>query len=255
MKVLTLPQLLNQGPFANVFEPRTVYCKYTLKPFIMKQEIRSLRPLITLLACFVMCPVSSYAFVEFVFSEVDNDVVLTASGSYVNLNDLGLGGRAGSAGRATKVSSVPTLTSTYSGSVSGTGNVLPVYGYSLSRIGGSDLFKSTSSGSNTADVQGVDGTGTVLASFSPSGGVDLQLPYDYGNSTIYSSATYSGSSVWRDKSLGDLGLAPGRYEIRWDSGNQGINYTVIPEPSTYAVLVSLGALGWIAFRRSRKSVK
>ena len=54
-------------------------------------------------------------------------------------------------------------------------------------------------------------------------------------------------------SIADLGLAVGSIEIRWDSGNQGINFTVVPEPSAYAALASLFVLAWVGSRRNRKA--
>ena len=64
---------------------------------------------------------------------------------------------------------------------------------------------------------------------------------------------YAGSATWEDTTIAALGFAPASYEIRWDSGNQGINITVVPEPSTYAALASLFAFGFVGYRRKFKA--
>ncbi|MBT62985.1 MAG: hypothetical protein CML13_07215 [Puniceicoccaceae bacterium] len=68
-----------------------------------------------------------------------------------------------------------------------------------------------------------------------------------------SDITYAGSATWEDTTIAALGFAPASYEIRWDSGNQGINITVVPEPSAYAALASLFALGVVGCRRKFKA--
>lgn len=101
-----------------------------------------------------------------------------------------------------------------------------------------------------ADSTGIVGTGATHARLSTSGSIRLYLPYDNINELPYESVSYSGTSIWEDTTLEDLGLSTGSYEIRWDSGNQGINMTVVPEPSV-AALLGVSAIALFTRRRRK----
>ncbi len=77
----------------------------------------------------------------------------------------------------------------------------------------------------------------------------IVLPTSY-----VSEASLSGASTAFDMTLAAIGLVQGT-NVTWTWGSGGnadsLNLKVIPEPSTYAALMGLGAVALVMFRRKR----
>jgi hypothetical protein len=188
--------------------------------------------------------VTSASIVTFTYEQVGSDVVLTAAGGYDNINGLTFSGPGG-VGTSSGFYSGSPYTSVYSGGDS-SAVIFVSSGYALTRIDDSILKSGSDAGWNWADTSGVSGEGPFYFQLYDSGNIGLALPYNSSTETAYSSATFSGSSTWNNQTLEGLDLAPGTYEIRWDSGNQGVDITVVPEPASAMLLFAgFGLLGLV----------
>ncbi len=190
-----------------------------------------------------------------VYTEVGDDVVLTVSGGYDNLNGLTLGEAGGYVGSDANLLTYHSGVYAYSGSSSAINQVFPVSNYTVNRINDSVLTVGLSGGGHTvADTSEIVGTVTFYSHLGTGGSINgLNLAYDNANDTPYTSVAYSGTATWNDTTFADLGMVAGSAEMRWDSGNQGINFTVVPEPSPYTGLAGLFVIAWVATRRNRKA--
>ncbi|MDP0498594.1 MAG: PEP-CTERM sorting domain-containing protein [Verrucomicrobiota bacterium JB022] len=75
----------------------------------------------------------------------------------------------------------------------------------------------------------------------------LYVPDNYVSGT-----SLSGTAIFLNTTVADLGLTPGVYTWTWGSGANADSATLtisVPEPSTWAAIAGLGALGLIALRR------
>ncbi|MGJ8639977.1 MAG: PEP-CTERM sorting domain-containing protein [Opitutaceae bacterium] len=172
---------------------------------------------------------SAHAVVSITITEVDDDVVLTGTGS-INTTDLTSLGGSTEAGRAygffayaiTTDSTVKNIDG-YTG-VTGPGSI------------GSGISNSPTSG--TGDIFGIIGDlGRII------------VPGEYASGSLLDgSGTYAGTD------LATMGLTEGIYTWTWGSGENADSMTVaisVPEPSNFAALAGVGMLTLVALRRRR----
>ncbi|WPJ94618.1 PEP-CTERM sorting domain-containing protein [Coraliomargarita algicola] len=83
-----------------------------------------------------------------------------------------------------------------------------------------------------------------------SGGSSIVVPVGY-----VSGDPLSGSGIWAGESLESLELNVGSYSWTWGSGANAdsMHVTIVPEPSSAALLVGCAALGFASRRRKRQS--
>ncbi|MDQ8209456.1 hypothetical protein QEH52_18165 [Coraliomargarita sp. SDUM461003] len=207
------------------------------------------------MACLLTGSSSALAYINMVYTEVGDDVVLTVSGGYDNLNGLTLGSTTEVIDGEAATANAGGLIVTFSGSSLDVNQLFAVSTYTYNRIDDATLVgDDVTSGFVLADITEIDADeGAFAFVTNASGDTELHLAYDATNETPYTSVAYSGTATWYNKGIADLGLAVGNTEIRWDSGNQGINFTVVPEPSAYTALAGLFVLSMVATRRNRKA--
>ena len=76
-------------------------------------------------------------------------------------------------------------------------------------------------------------------------GFRLLLPQDYAEGTPLDNV-----AVWSDATFADLGLAPGDYPFYWVTDT--LTLSVVPESSTYGLILGALALAGAAARRQRR---
>ena len=123
----------------------------------------------------------------------------------------------------------------------GTGSATDLYTVTLHNspaIGTGSSFTSASSG--TGPIFGISTTTT------------LNLPSGYTSGSAISS-----TATWANTTFAGLGLTAGSYVFDWGAGGTADSITVnvgavVPEPSVYASVAGLLALGFVAVRRSQR---
>jgi hypothetical protein len=101
-------------------------------------------------------------------------------------------------------------------------------------------------GVNTGASSASGDTFGFLAAF----GSSLYLPEGYVSGDFL-----SGTATWTGETFASLGLTPGSYKYTWGSGINADSLTLnigaaVPEPSTFVVMISTGAL--MALLRARR---
>jgi hypothetical protein len=98
--------------------------------------------------------------------------------------------------------------------------------------------------------------GLTIASSNTGDPVDISSPF-LGVPTGYvSDSPLSDTSTYLSQTFSSLGATPGTYEWTWGTGaNQNFTVvigTVVPEPSTWAMLLlGFGLLGLLGYRKTR----
>jgi len=153
-------------------------------------------------------------------------------------------------GSGTNVNVTLSLFSTISGDTINATTIIPVaYDFTLTKQAGSI---GNVSWMLHAEIPGDDsyviGSGTLTTSSATFTGS--------GNYTVLNNVP--GDSLWDFKVYLTLSYSPvyqQQLAVIMNSGSQGftINAAAIPEPTTYAMIIGLGALGVVIVRRSRRS--
>ncbi|MDP0500338.1 MAG: PEP-CTERM sorting domain-containing protein [Verrucomicrobiota bacterium JB022] len=181
-----------------------------------------MRTLITLSTVFTVS-LTAHAAVNITALEVSGDVVFTAAGT-LDLSSLTFAGSGLAFNQINASASYLSMGSGFADSyISVTGP---------SSFGTSEFTSSTT----------FSGDGIVFTS------TNLLVPAGYVSGTALSS-----TMTFEDATLESLGLTPGSYTWSWgsDSATLTISAPAVPEPTTYALLGGLAALGFAAWRRRR----
>ena len=192
----------------------------------------------------------------------------------VGSNNFGGGNNAGFPHRSIWASAYPYPATPYvdiasSGNSSANGTITPLYsafgsGTALGDIDGSMV----SLGSNTATLAAMTiGTGTAgsftnqsnansaLGNFNVPNALSSQL-FEAANIGTSGAATeeifyYNGSDLVGGNNTTDIQGGNGLTSYFTLNGNGELTFTVVPEPSTYAALIGIAALGYALLRRRR----
>jgi len=166
---------------------------------------------------FFMAPNLLFGAVVITFSEQGNDVIATVSGSFSNITGLSSPSNNFFAGNSFLIPSINRIA--LSGGQSSNTS------YSGASFSGDDIINEAAGNSfaNSSSLNngyiGIDGTSILLPQSATSG-------------------TLSGTVTWQNTDLTTMGLNVGTRVASWDSGNESITVTVVPEPAHVATAFS-----------------
>lgn len=110
-------------------------------------------------------------------------------------------------------------------------------------------------GGFSADSSSTAGFFVVIPGYFGGGATSL---IEVANGYV-SNTTFSVSSTWSNQTIMSLGLAPGTYTWEWSQNSDGsgardsVTVNVVPEPSTYALLIAGLAFVTLGVRNRRRA--